>query len=616
MASTLTLIREVQTALDAGDYVLRATQQISAGSETETWTTTQRFRVAGPRFVLGADTIAAAFPPPHSEGDYNHLLPYLVLRRATLPWERQPGPGDDRPFLALLILAEREMEEAARIATLTIDAFCQARGLALESGDDAGAEIPVVDADSRLLSGLLPTLDELQLLTHVRQREGEPSEAVILGNRRPLPDTSYTVHLVSLEGLDPGKLPAGRVMLPSLYRWRFTCGSDRVGLVERLNDLSMDGLKLPVRPKASWVSQDLRRAGYAVMPYQLAWGDRSYALYRGPLLPGSVNERLEWVRPRAAGRQSSQGLAIYLAVHGLLDISLAAAWELGRMLLLRRHDIAMHYHRFRRRQAGQAHRARGADGELHLLLDDATPSLDAMPPDEVVQFCRELMDLHHIPFSYLIPDPRMLPERSLRAFRVDYRWLCCLLGGVLSLGRARAVDREREAVYLESLLPDAVERSGIWIRSPVVAERPHQTYVLKDAAGKTLPIVLREHMGDDVLLMVVDGIVHTVEAREEPGAAHFGFKEDSEPGASGAYVEYFEKDLRDPGTFLEMPGKTIRLTKEHLRGPDMDVLNIQALAKAFAAKDSRIQVQSHHLALQLIECGARGIRIPLGEVKQ
>lgn len=209
----------------------------------------------------------------------------------------------------------------------------------------------------------------------------------------------------------------------------------------------------------------------------------------------------------------------------------------------------------------------------------------------------------------------MLPERSLRVFRVDYRWLCCLLGGVLSLGRTRAIDREREAVYLKNLLPESVERSGILIRSPAVRERPHQTYVLRGASGTALPIVRQDHIGDDVLLIIVNGMVHTVEAQEEPKAALFGFKEDSQPDASGADVEFFEKDLRDPKTFMEIPGKTVRLTGAHFRGRDMDVLNIQALAQAFAAADSHIQIQSHHLALQLIECGARGIRITLGEAQ-
>lgn len=606
MTQILTLSRELQTALNLGEYTLQATQSLVVGGSQETFTVQRTFLVAGPRFMLESDQITSTFPPPNTNGDYNNFLPNITLRRATLPWERKITSTSDRPFLALLMVSATELAEGVRVKSQRIVDFCNARTMTLERSDDPEAHIQVVEADGTLLKSLLPSFGDIELLAHVRQRGSEPQEAVILGNRRPLPNTRYTVYLVSLEGLNPDTLTAGTVRLPSLYSWEFTCGVDKIGLVERLMELHCDGLRLPELAGASGSAyQALRRDGYAAMPYSLAWGDRTHGLYRGPLLPVSIPEDLSVSNARAAGLDSSEGLVDYFSNMGLSDVSLAAAWELGRMLMLRRRDVAMSYYRFRREQAGLAYQEANAAAEQHLVLQDIPIAQAGTPPSDVCAFCHELIDLRGIPFPYLVPDPRMLPATSLRVFRIDRRWLACLLGGSLSLGRSRAVDRARESVYLNSLLSTFEDRSGVLIRGPVVSERPDQTYVLTNDAGTVQPILRRERLAPDVLLIVVKGVLKKIEASEEPQAAHFGFKE---RGGSGA--EYFEKDLRDPSTFQELQ-TTIRL-ESHYRTAHRDVINVSALAADFAANSSLIQAQGHHFALQLIESGAGAISIPLG----
>lgn len=607
MKQNLTSTRELQTRLNLGEYSIVATQSVTINGTSETFTTEQKFLVAGPRFALEPEQVPSMFPPPNTNGDYNNFLPYITLRRATLPWERQIEPvRHNHPFLALLLISEAEMAEHVRIKSVAIKDFCQTAALIPEPSDDQDALIRVVEAEGTFLASILPTIDELLLTAHVRQWESENPEAVILGNRRPLPNTRYAAHLVSLEGRSPSQFGSGNVQLASLYSWEFTCGEDRIGLVERLKELHCDGLRLPSRAHESAAFRALRREGYVALPRRLAWGDRTYGLYRGPLVPVTISEALDTSCARAAAREGSQGLLEYMTNLGLSDVSFAAAWELGSMLLLRRRDVAMAYHRFRREQSALAAQLDDVLDLQHLLLHDALPELADVPPPEVVGFVNELLDLQGIPFGYLVPDPRLLPPNALRVFQMDRRWLCCLVGGALSPGRARTLDQARELVYLKRLMANMGERSGVLIRSPVVAERPKQTYTLKDAAGLELPVIRRVQLARDVLLLIVNGTLQSIEAQEEPKAAQYGFKE-----GGGSSAETFEKDLRYPTTFEEIPGGTVAMTADCFRQSDPSVLNMLAIAEKFRTTSNLIAVESHHFALQLIESGAGKMTISL-----
>ena len=52
------------------------------------------------------------FPPPGSLGEHSNVLPHIILKRSTLPWERQADPGDKNvPWLALLLFEEEEIQD-------------------------------------------------------------------------------------------------------------------------------------------------------------------------------------------------------------------------------------------------------------------------------------------------------------------------------------------------------------------------------------------------------------------------------------------------------------------------------------------------------------------------
>jgi hypothetical protein len=105
----------------------------------------------------------------------------------------------------------------------------------------------------------------------------------------------------------------------------------------------------------------------------------------------------------------------------IFDVSLAAAWQLGQLLMLRDQSVAMEYFRWRRGDAQLRARDWNEDGHLH-HGDDIRIGLTDMPAT-VIDWCQKRLELHGLPFEYLIPDTRMLPENSLRIFRIHEGWM-------------------------------------------------------------------------------------------------------------------------------------------------------------------------------------------------
>lgn len=280
--------------LDAGEYTLTVSQTVSAvesGAIPAAVIPATTFEppplhlfVAGPRFVLDPSAVVGVFPPPGSLGDHSAVLPHVLLRPSTAPWQRAtvaPSGVPDAaardlvrrtPWLALVLFDADEAPTplVVRVGDLTRGASGAAApsfpGLPAEPGDHPDDPVAVIDVPKGTLSRLLPTAAEMPLLTHVRVRGDGPgagvTTAVVLGNRLPPAGAGATVHLVSLEHrltatgatADPAldyeftDLPDDAlVRLVSLHHWSFTCtehGHGFQGLAENL-DRSPSGLRLP-----------------------------------------------------------------------------------------------------------------------------------------------------------------------------------------------------------------------------------------------------------------------------------------------------------------------------------------------------------------------------------
>jgi hypothetical protein len=219
------LYSAARPALPAGAYTASSTQDLVAATphdgdqQIPVDDTAFHLHIDAPRYAMPPDQILSTFPPAGSQGDWRERLPQIVLKRRTLPWERNPNPAqapeDAPPWLALVVLAEGE----GQLSTDVDPSQC------VTSDVDLGADADVpkgkyLEVTKDIVEKVFPCRDELDLLCHVRKVDLNDTElalgdddgylAVVLANRLPQPATpkqgqseatplKYTAYLINLE---------------------------------------------------------------------------------------------------------------------------------------------------------------------------------------------------------------------------------------------------------------------------------------------------------------------------------------------------------------------------------------------------------------------------------
>ncbi|MCW2538443.1 MAG: hypothetical protein JWN95_168 [Frankiales bacterium] len=235
---------DFRPALPAGLYTTTSHQDLAAAPPTGDGAIhvddTQFFvHIDSPRYVMPPEQILSTFPPAGSQGDWRERLPQIVLKRRTMPWERNPGPTKDSPpvgppnpdpdpatappWLALIVLADGE----GQLSTDVDVSQCVTPGVNL--GDDA--DVPqgkYLEVTQDIIDKVFPCLDELALLSHVRKVDLRDTAlalgdddgylSVVLSSRLPQPGPpaqpgggptplKYTACLINLERQLPRLLP-------------------------------------------------------------------------------------------------------------------------------------------------------------------------------------------------------------------------------------------------------------------------------------------------------------------------------------------------------------------------------------------------------------------------
>ncbi|MFF8717480.1 hypothetical protein ACF07T_39680 [Streptomyces sp. NPDC015184] len=136
----------------------------------------------------------------------------------------------------------------------------------------------------------------------------------------------------------------------------------------------------------------------------------------------------------------------------------------------------------------------------------------------------ELGKLRLVPFSYLVPDFRMLPPESLRLFRVDPTWIEALLAGARDVATSTTLDvacdqalRRATGTARRGTCPQA----GLLLRSDLVPAWP-QMRIAATQDGRALTEVRRDHPAPDMVLCLFDGVPDEVMIREPSEGIHFG----------------------------------------------------------------------------------------------
>ena len=221
-------------ALPAGLYTatshqdLKAAPPHGASGNIHVDDTQFRIHIDAPRYLLPPDQILSTFPPAGSQGDWRERLPQIVLKRRTLPWERNPDPASPPstapPWLALVVLADGEgrLSQDVDVSECVTDD--------VDLGPDA--DVPkgkYLEVTETVVKRVFPCRDELDLLCHVRKVDLADTElalgdddgylAVVLSSRLPQPappsqpggepqPLKYTAYLINLEKQLPKLLPS------------------------------------------------------------------------------------------------------------------------------------------------------------------------------------------------------------------------------------------------------------------------------------------------------------------------------------------------------------------------------------------------------------------------
>jgi len=213
----------------------------------------------------------------------------------------------------------------------------------------------------------------------------------------------------------------------------------------------------------------------------------------------------------------------------------------------------------------------------------------------------ELLELENVPFSHLVPDPRMLPTESVRFFYVDAGWLTALAAGALSLGLQNLPSGEimlamapvigqKVADRLRAITPDGTTLptfTGMLIRSQLVTDWP-TLVVTASSGGIPLTIVRDDTPSPSVRVVAFAGIPDTVSLSQPYHAMQFGVED-------GAIVPRAVKKTHGLSIGQLIPDATP--VPVQFRGP---VLNVSGLAAALATATDAETFGAGDFAMQLV----------------
>jgi len=225
-AGKFQLYSKIDPVLAAGDYRHVVTQTVEGNggdaSSIDIATHHAHVRVRAPRYQLPPDQVLSTFPPAAAEGSFGARLPQIVIKRRTLPWERDlAGQPSSTPWLALVVIAEGEAELKLNQPV----AECVTPGVTLGGVADSalGSSLHVRRS---VVHRVFPTQLDVPLLAHAREVDINDTElmmgdddgflSVVVANRLPLAGVDadgnerpvkYLACLINLEGQFERLLP-------------------------------------------------------------------------------------------------------------------------------------------------------------------------------------------------------------------------------------------------------------------------------------------------------------------------------------------------------------------------------------------------------------------------
>lgn len=250
--------------------------------------------------------------------------------------------------------------------------------------------------------------------------------------------------------------------------------------------------------------------------------------------------------------------------------------------------------------------------------------------------------LYDVPFSYLTPDDKMLPEESIRFFRLDSLWMKRLLDGALSIGQNTKYDYDHDSWLIDSIFNCAIKNnmqvrrnlaegkkseefdenyrkisekigddtvySGFLLRSSLVRHFEGLEVIGYDnptGDGEPLLIARFDNLSKDVCLCLFCGELRKLVMKQPPEGIHLGFLPEGKktlrsrengilyPEATGSIPIWEEGDGEDRKNGVIRYHKVAEKMKS-------------TLMKLSKLQEDKRPVDSSDMALQLIQNALTG----------
>ena len=97
----------------------------------------------------------------------------------------------------------------------------------------------------------------------------------------------------------------------------------------------------------------------------------------------------------------------------------------------------------------------------------AAPTPEAEMPAYMESFLAHLRLLVGVPFEYLVPDSRMLPDESIRFFYLDRSWTDRLVDGAISVGKIGSREQAHHQAHAPGVRQQLDVAGGDGVRNEV-----------------------------------------------------------------------------------------------------------------------------------------------------
>lgn len=188
-----------------------------------------------------------------------------------------------------------------------------------------------------------------------------------------------------------------------------------------------------------WIAE-LIDLGEVPLLHHLKSGGKMVSWYHGPFVRSGYNVVFKGlsINPEEGidlGENIpdySEKLIFYSKDTNMLDLGYAAAWQLGRILVMNNVKVVQEIKKWKHQlRINELILSQNQEySPVNLSVDNSVRQL----PELIRNFIKNIVKFVDFPYYYLFPDETVLPEGSIRYFKLDNAWILSMLFGIFSIG--------------------------------------------------------------------------------------------------------------------------------------------------------------------------------------